>query len=75
VFVENGKVCRVSIPPLVTSNSFAAGHRIRVEVSSSSFPHFDRRQGIEHGRAPYSPYGIQMFFTCVARRMNSLPSP
>ncbi len=42
VFMENGKVYKVSIPPLVTSNSFAAGHRIRVEVSSSSFPHFDR---------------------------------
>ena len=42
VFMEAGKVYRVDLPPLVTSNSFAAGHRIRVEVSSSSFPHFDR---------------------------------
>ena len=42
VFMESGKVYKVDIPPLVTSNSFAAGHRIRVEVSSSSFPHFDR---------------------------------
>ncbi|MGH7710549.1 MAG: CocE/NonD family hydrolase, partial [Gemmatimonadaceae bacterium] len=42
VFMEPGKVYKVDIPPLVTSNSFAAGHRIRVEVSSSSFPHFER---------------------------------
>ncbi len=42
VFMEAGKVYKVDIPPLVTSNSFAAGHRIRVEVSSSSFPHFER---------------------------------
>lgn len=42
VFMEAGKVYKVDIPPLVTSNSFPAGHRIRVEVSSSSFPHFDR---------------------------------
>ncbi|MFN8573889.1 MAG: CocE/NonD family hydrolase [Gemmatimonadaceae bacterium] len=42
VFMEAGKVYQVNIPPLVTSNSFAAGHRIRVEVSSSSFPHFER---------------------------------
>ena len=42
VFMEAGKVYKVNIPPLVTSNSFAAGHRIRVEVSSSSFPHFER---------------------------------
>jgi len=27
---------------LTTSNYFAAGHRIRIEVSSSNFPRFDR---------------------------------
>jgi putative CocE/NonD family hydrolase len=42
VFMEPGKVYRVSLPPLVTSNEFAAGHRIRIEVASSSFPHFER---------------------------------
>jgi len=42
VFMESGKVYKVDIPPLVTSNAFAAGHRIRIEVSSSSFPHFER---------------------------------
>ena len=42
VFMEPGKEYQVDIPPLVTSNSFAKGHRIRVEVSSSSFPHFER---------------------------------
>ena len=42
VFMETGKVYKLPIPPLVTSNSFAAGHRIRIEVSSSAFPHFDR---------------------------------
>jgi hypothetical protein len=42
VFMESGKVYKVDLPPLVTSNSFGVGHRIRVEVSSSSFPHFER---------------------------------
>jgi uncharacterized protein len=42
VFMERGKVYKVNLPPLVTSNSFAAGHRIRLEVASSSFPHFER---------------------------------
>ena len=28
--------------PLVTSNAFLPGHRIRVEVSSSNFPRFER---------------------------------
>ena len=27
---------------MTTSNYFAAGHRIRIEVSSSNFPRFDR---------------------------------
>jgi putative CocE/NonD family hydrolase len=42
VFMEQGKVYKVEIPPLVTSNSFGVGHRIRLEISSSSFPHFER---------------------------------
>jgi uncharacterized protein len=42
VFMERGKVYAVEIPPLVTSNTFLTGHRIRLEVTSSSFPHFER---------------------------------
>jgi putative CocE/NonD family hydrolase len=42
VFMEPGKVYKVEVGPLQTSNAFLAGHRIRVEVSSSNFPRFDR---------------------------------
>ena len=42
VFMEAGKVYRVDIGPLQTSNAFLPGHRVRVEVSSSNFPRFDR---------------------------------
>ena len=42
VWMEPGKVCRVSLQPMTTSNYFEAGHRIRLEVSSSNFPRFDR---------------------------------
>lgn len=42
VFMTPGQVYKVELPPLVTSNSFGAGHRIRIQVSSSSFPHFER---------------------------------
>jgi hypothetical protein len=42
VFMEPGEVTRVVLGPLNTSNYFAAGHRIRIEVSSSNFPRFDR---------------------------------
>jgi hypothetical protein len=41
-FMEKGKVYKVTLQPLTTSNYFAAGHAIRIEVSSSNFPRFDR---------------------------------
>jgi uncharacterized protein len=37
-----GEVYKVTIDAGVTSNVFLAGHRIRVEISSSNFPRFDR---------------------------------
>jgi putative CocE/NonD family hydrolase len=42
VWMEPGKVYKVGLQPMTTSNFFPAGHRIRVEVSSSNFPRFDR---------------------------------
>jgi predicted acyl esterase len=40
--VFRGKVYKVVLGPMNTSNYFAAGHRIRIEISSSNFPRFDR---------------------------------
>jgi len=37
-----GKVYPVTVDMWATSNVFRAGHRIRLEVSSSNFPRFDR---------------------------------
>ncbi len=42
VWMQAGKVYKVTLSPMTTSNYFAAGHRIRIEVSSSNFPRFDR---------------------------------
>jgi len=42
VWMEAGKVYKVALQPMTTSNYFPAGHRIRVEVTSSNFPRFDR---------------------------------
>lgn len=42
VMMEKGKVYKVDLTPMVTSNYFAPGHRIRIEVSSSNFPRFER---------------------------------
>ena len=40
--VEPGRAYRYTIDLWATSNVFQAGHRIRLEVSSSNFPRFDR---------------------------------
>ena len=42
VWMEKDKVYKVQFQPMQTSNYFAAGHELRVEVSSSNFPRFDR---------------------------------
>jgi uncharacterized protein len=42
VWMEPGHVYKVSLQPMTTSNYFAAAHCIRIEVSSSNFPRFDR---------------------------------
>jgi putative CocE/NonD family hydrolase len=40
--LEPGKVEQFEVDLWVTSNVFKRGHRVRLEVSSSSFPRFDR---------------------------------
>jgi uncharacterized protein len=36
-----GEICQVRIDAFPTSNLFKRGHRVRLDVSSSNFPHFD----------------------------------
>jgi len=42
VWMEPGKVYKVALQPLNTSNYFDVGHQLRIEISSSNFPRFDR---------------------------------
>jgi uncharacterized protein len=42
VWMEKGKVYKVTFQPMQTSNYFAAGDRLRLEISSSNFPLYDR---------------------------------
>ncbi|MEL6836051.1 MAG: CocE/NonD family hydrolase [Bacteroidota bacterium] len=42
VFMEEGEVYKIDLTPLATSNYFEKGHQIRIEVSSSNFPRFER---------------------------------
>ncbi|MFC1575917.1 CocE/NonD family hydrolase [Gemmatimonadota bacterium] len=41
-FMNTGETYEVKVGPLSTSNYFAPGHSIRIEVSSSNFPRFTR---------------------------------
>jgi len=36
-----GQIYQICIQPFPTSNLFQVGHRIRLDISSSNFPHFD----------------------------------
>jgi putative CocE/NonD family hydrolase len=36
-----GEIAEIAIEPFATSNLFKAGHRIRLDIASSNFPHFD----------------------------------
>ncbi|WP_292327731.1 CocE/NonD family hydrolase [Mesorhizobium sp.] len=42
LLMESGKVYQIEVDLDATSNWFPPGHRIRLEISSSSFPRFDR---------------------------------
>lgn len=39
--LEKGRIYAIEIEPFSTANLFRRGHRIRLDVSSSNFPHFD----------------------------------
>jgi len=43
-----GEVNKYTIDLWATSNVFKAGHRLRVEISSSNFPRFDRNPNTGH---------------------------
>ncbi len=40
--ISAGQVYKITIDLWATSNVFLAGHRIRVDISSSNYPRFDR---------------------------------
>ena len=63
-FMNPGEVYRFTIDMVATSNVFLKGHKLRLEVSSSNFPRFDRNlntgeeaaQGTRGGKATNTIY-------------------
>ena len=41
-FMKKGRVYKIEMTPMSTSNYFEKGHQIRIEISSSNFPRFTR---------------------------------
>jgi uncharacterized protein len=58
--MEAGKVYEVVVEAFPTSNLFAVGHRLRLDVSSSNFPHFDvnPNTGEPEGQSRYTRTAI-----------------
>jgi predicted acyl esterase len=87
VFMERGKVYKVAVPPLVTSNAFLPGHRIRIEVASSAFPmlernlntggnNFDEKDGvIAHNVIHHAPNYLSTIVLPVVRTTNGSKTP
>jgi predicted acyl esterase len=47
-FLEPGQVYRLEVDMWATANRFAAGHRIRIDISSADFPRLDRNSNLGH---------------------------
>ncbi len=84
VWMEKDKVYKVVVGPLTTSNLFNTGHRLRIEVSSSNFPRFDRNMNTggnnydettgvtAHSKVHHGPkYPTELKLTVVKRKIAS----
>jgi len=71
VWMKPGDVYKVTFQPMQTSDYFPAGHKLRVEVSSSNFPRFDRNLNTGGNAIYHSPqYPSQITIT-----LNPSPHP
>jgi putative CocE/NonD family hydrolase len=67
--MQADRVYAVDVSLDATSNYFAAGHRIRLEVSSSNFPRFDRN--LNTGGNNYDETGWQVAHNSVHHSQNT----
>lgn len=65
--LQPGAIEPVRLRCFPTSNLFLRGHRIRLEVASSNFPHFDINSGTGQ------PAGAQCLPVCVTNRIHWSP--
>lgn len=63
VFMKPGETYTISPPPMLVSNVFPKGHRIRVEISSSDFPAYARN--LNTAEDPYTSTRIRVAHNSV----------
>jgi len=68
-FLEPGRPVEVLVEAFPTSNLFLKGHRIRLDVSSSNFPHFDANPntGEAEGLSRYTRVATNSLFVDASR--------
>jgi putative CocE/NonD family hydrolase len=69
-YLDPEKVTRLNLDRLLTSNTFLAGHRIRVQISGAFFPHFSRN--LQTGRSEISSSGPS---PCMIRILHNKKYP
>ncbi len=60
--IEPGRVYEYSIDLWATGTTFKAGHRIGVEITSSSFPRWERNPNTGDARSPHTEVARQRIF-------------
>ena len=73
--MEAGKVYRVQIASFPMSNRFAKGHRIRVEIAGSNFPHFDINPNTDWRVEGLAPVAAKTSFHLGADRPSHILLP
>jgi putative CocE/NonD family hydrolase len=66
VFMKPGELHRIVPPPMLAANVFLAGHRVRIEVSSSNFPSYAR--SLNTANDPYTSSEIATARNTVVSR-------
>ena len=87
VFARPGETYRITIDAGVAAHMFRKGHRIRLEISSSNFPRFDRNLNtggnnydeskgiVAHNAVHHSKQYPSSLTVTVVKRPASTPSP
>jgi uncharacterized protein len=69
-FKDFSTITKMTLDRMLTSNTFLAGHRIRVQISGAFFPHFSRN--LQTGR---SEIAASRTFPCYMRIFHSAKHP